>query len=68
MRNITKSLYTRPRISSEKRKACFDLFNEGYGYKRTARLTDMNIYTVRDYLRKYKSGDISWLERDADIS
>ena len=68
MRNITKSLYTRPRISSEKRKACFDLFNEGYGYKRTARLTGMNIYTVRGYLRKYKSGDISWLGRDADIS
>lgn len=68
MERTSKSLDIRPRISSEKRKACFDLFNEGYSYKKTARLTDMNIYTVRDYLRKYKSGDISWLGRDADIS
>ncbi len=68
MDKSSKSLDIRPRISSEKRKACFDLFNEGYGYKRTARLTGMNIYTVRGYLRKYKSGDISWLGRDADIS
>ena len=58
----------RPWITSEKRLECLELFNKGYGYKKTARLTDMNIYTVRDYLRKYKSGDISWLGRDADIS
>lgn len=60
-----KITYKKKHISSEKKQACFDLFNEGY--KKTARLTDMNIYTVRDYLRKYKAGDISCLERDSDI-
>ena len=62
-----KITYKKKPISSEKKQACFDLSNEGYGYKKTARLTDMNIYTVRDYLRKYKAGDISWLGRDSDI-
>lgn len=60
-----KITYKKKHISSEKKQACFDLFNEGYGYKKTARLTDMNIYTVRDCLRKYKAGDISWLGRDS---
>ena len=55
---------SKPRITKGKRKECLELFNEGYGYKRTARESGLNVYTVRDYLRRYKAGDLSWAERD----
>ena len=54
---------SKPRITKVKRKECLELFNEGYGYKRTARESGLNVYTVRDYLRRYKAGDLSWAER-----
>ena len=48
------------RIPEEKRKECLELFEQGNGYKRTATITGLNTYTVRDYRRKYASGDTSW--------
>ena len=51
------------RIPNDVRKLCFSLFKEGWGYKKTATLTNFNRYTVREYLRRYKAGDTSWAER-----
>ncbi len=48
------------RIPAEKRLECLDLFEQGNGYKRTATITGLNTYTVRDYRRKYAAGDTSW--------
>ena len=45
----------RHRIPAEKRKECLKLFEEGYGYKKTAQLAGLNTYTVRDYKRRYAS-------------
>ena len=61
MENETTSL--RKRISNEKRQECLKLFEQGYGYKKTAQLAGLNTYTVREYKRRYASGDNSWAER-----
>ena len=53
----------RKRIPAEKRKECLKLFEEGFGYKKTAQLAGLNTYTVRDYKRRYASGDNTWAER-----
>lgn len=53
----------RPRVLNSKRRECLTFFDEGFGYKRTATLTGLERYTVREYLRRYKTGDISWAER-----
>ena len=49
----------RPRVPSEKKRECLELFEKGNGYKRTASITGLNAYTVRDYRRRYASGDTS---------
>ena len=59
---------TKPRIPQEKRKECLDLFKKGNGYKRTATITGLNTYTVRDYRRRYASGDISWAYNGSDMT
>ena len=51
------------RISMDKRKECLQLFEEGYGYKKTAQIAGLNTYTVRDYKRRYASGDKTWADR-----
>ena len=65
MEERTTSL--RHRIPTEKRqeclKLCLKLFEQGYGYKKTAQLAGLNAYTVREYKRKYASGDNSWAYR-----
>ena len=53
----------RPRIPNEKRQECLKLFEQGYGYKKAARLAGLNTYTVREYKRKFAAGDNSWAER-----
>ena len=63
MEEKTSSTVIKPRIANEKRKECLELFDKGFGYKRTARESGLNAYTVRDYLRRYKAGDLSWAER-----
>ena len=50
----------RQRIPEEKRKECLELFEQGNGYKRTATITGLNAYTVRDYRRRYATGDTAW--------
>ena len=35
---------SRNRVPNDKRKECLKLFEQGYGYKKTAKLTDLNIY------------------------
>ena len=58
----------RPRISSEKKLECLQLFEQGHGYKATATITGLNTYTVRDYRRKYASGDTSWAYRGGEMT
>lgn len=53
----------RLRIPNEKRQECLKLFEQGYGYKKTAQLAGLNIYTVREYKRRYATGDITWADR-----
>ncbi len=53
----------RLRIPNEKRQECLKLFEQGYGYKKTAHLAGLNIYTVREYKRRYATGDITWADR-----
>ena len=56
------------RIPKCKREECLVLFRSGCGYKKAARLSGLNAYTVREYLRRYKAGDLSWADRGKDIS
>ena len=56
----------RPRIPSEKKLECLELFEQGKGYKATATITGLNTYTVRDYRRRYASGDTSWAYRGSE--
>lgn len=58
-----KATSIRHRIPSEKRKECLELFEQGYGYKKAAQLAGLNIYTVREYKRRYATGDITWADR-----
>ncbi len=51
------------RIPNVKRQECLKLFEQGYGYKLTAKVVGLNKYTVRDYKRRYGSGDISWVDK-----
>ena len=55
----------RHRVSNAKRRECLKLFEQGYGYKKTAQLAELNTYTVREYKRRYAAGDNSWAERGA---
>ncbi len=62
MDNNTTSLQ-RQRIPNDKRKECLELFEQGYGYKKAARLAGLNVYTVREYKRRFASGDNTWVDR-----
>ncbi len=57
----------RQRIPNAKRQECLKLFEQGYGYKKTARLTDLNRYTVREYKRRFAAGDTSWARRGGKL-
>ncbi len=59
----TRPMSLRQRIPSEKRQECLKLFEQGYGYKKTAQLAGLNTYTVREYKRRYAIGDNSWADR-----
>ena len=63
MEEKTSSTVIKPRIANVKRRECLELFDQGFGYKKTARISGLKAYTVRDYLRRYKAGDLSWAER-----
>ena len=53
----------RQRIPNNKRRECLKLFEQGYGYKKTAQLAGLNTYTVREYKRRFAQGDNTWAER-----
>ena len=57
------SVVIKPRIANEKRRECLELFDKGFGYKKTAKESGLNAYTVREYLRRYKAGDLTWADR-----
>ena len=63
MEEKTSSTVIKPRITNVKRRECLELFDQGFGYKKTAKESGLNAYTVREYLRRYKAGDLSWAER-----
>ena len=63
MEEKTSSGIRRPWIPIDKRKECLEFFDKGFGYKRTAKESGLNAYTVREYLRRYKAGDLSWAKR-----
>ncbi len=63
MDSIVSSGKKRARIPNEKRKECLVCFVKGYGYKKAAGETGLNAYTVREYLRRYKAGDLTWADR-----
>ena len=65
MENKTTSL--RQRIPNAKRQECLKLFEQGYGYKKTAQLAGLNTYTVREYKRRYAIGDNSWADRGGKV-
>ena len=54
-----QSTSLRHRIPNEKRQECLKLFEQGYGYKKTAQIAGLNAYTVREYRRRYAAGDSS---------
>ncbi len=56
------------RVPNEKRRECLELFEQGYGYKKTAQLAGLNTYTVREYRRRFAQGDRSWADRGGSIS
>ncbi len=66
MNEMVSSGTKRPRILNCKRRECLRLFENGCGYKKTAKETGLNAYTVREYLRRYRNGDVSWAERGQD--
>ena len=59
----TKATSLRQRIPADKRRECLKLFEQGYGYKKTAQLAGLNVYTVREYKRRFATGDNSWADR-----
>lgn len=61
--NTPESKEKRCRIPNNVRKQCLSLFAFGYGYKAVANKPGLNRYTVREYLRRYKAGDVSWADR-----
>ena len=44
--------------------ACLELFRQGNGYRKAAKVLGLKQYTVRDWLRRFKSGDVSWSTSD----
>ena len=58
-----KTASVKHRVPTEKRQECLSLFEQGYGYKKTAQLAGLNAYTLREYKRRYAAGDISWASR-----
>ena len=36
------------------------MFENGNGYKKAASMLNLNAYTVRENLRRYKRGDVTW--------
>lgn len=48
-------------IPFEKRNACLEFFERGIGYTVAARELNLKKFTVRDWGRRYRQGDTTWL-------
>lgn len=59
----TKCAQAKP-IEIATKIACLELFRQGSGYRKAAQMLGLKQYTVRDWLRRFKSGDVSWSTRD----
>ncbi len=65
--NNTSLRGSRERIPNAKRQECLKLFEQGYGYKKTAKSVGLNTYTVREYRRRFRAGDSTWAYRGGDM-
>lgn len=59
----TKCANAKP-IEVSKKVACLELFKQGMGFRKAAKSLGLRPYTVRDWQRRFKSGDESWASRD----
>ena len=59
----TKCADAKP-IEVSKKSQCLELFRQGFGYRKSARMLELGPYTVRDWYRRFKIGDESWAARD----
>ena len=44
----------------DRKRVCLWMMEKGLGYKRISRLLGMKVYTVRDYGRRFRQGDLSF--------
>ena len=51
-------------VEVSKKNQCLELFRQGHGYRKAARVLELGPYTVRDWYRRFKVGDESWAARD----
>lgn len=63
----SKCAKARP-IEISKKTACLELFKQGAGFKKAARVLGLRPYTVRDWQRRFRSGDDAWASREGNIS
>ncbi len=47
-----------------RKSSCLELFKQGMGFRKAAKTLGLKPYTVRDWCRRFKSGDESWASRD----
>lgn len=59
----SKCAKARP-IEVSKKALCLGLFKQGAGFRKAARTLGLRPYTVRDWCRRFRSGDESWASRD----
>ena len=55
-------------IEVSKKTACLELFKQGAGFKKAAKALGLRPYTVRDWQRRFRSGDEAWASRDGSTS
>ena len=58
-----RASYLGSRIPNSLRRECLKCFQQGLGYKLTARTVGLKASAVREYNRKFKKGDLKWVER-----
>lgn len=59
----TRCLAAKP-IQVNTKASCLKMFRQGKGYRKAAKKLGLSPYTVRDWHRRFKSGDESWASRD----
>ena len=46
------------------RRQAFELFEAGVGYKTVSRRLNLSIYTAREWMRRFKRGNIAFFDKD----